>query len=195
MKLIILDRDGVINHDRDDYVKSAAEYVPIEGSIEAVARLHKAGFTVVIATNQSGLARGKFELEDLEAMHEKLTALVEEQGGELGGIFYCPHQPEDNCKCRKPKPGMLDAIEAEFNTSVESSYFIGDSLRDLQAGVLKGCKPLLVKTGNGEKTLAQLADPQLQTDSPILTAEQVILFDNLSAAVDFILAETPTQNA
>lgn len=194
MKLIILDRDGVINHDRDDYVKSADEYLPISGSIAAIARLSKAGFTVVVATNQAGLAKGKFELEDLEAMHEKLTALVEDQGGELGGIFYCPHHPDDSCKCRKPKPGMLDAIEAEFNTSVESSYFIGDSLRDLQAGVQKGCKPILVKTGKGETTLAQLADKNLQTDSPIIVAEQVLVFDNLSAAADFILANSITQN-
>ena len=190
MKLIILDRDGVINHDRDDYVKSADECVPIEGSINAIVRLNKAGFTVVIATNQAGLAKGKFELEDLEAMHEKITGLVEENGGELGGIFYCPHHPDDNCKCRKPKPGMLDAIEAEFNTSVESCYFIGDSLRDLQAALQKGCKPALVKTGNGVRTLAQLTVPALQTGVPQVAPEQVQVFDNLAAAADFILAST-----
>lgn len=188
MKLIILDRDGVVNHDRDDYIKSADECVPIAGSIDAIVRLSKAGFTVVIATNQAGLAKGKFELEDLEAMHEKITGLVEENGGELGGIFYCPHHPDDNCKCRKPMPGMLDAIEAEFNTSVESSYFIGDSLRDLQAAVKKACKPILVRTGNGVRTLAQLAVPGLQTDSPVIDAEQVQVFDNLAAATDFVLA-------
>lgn len=190
MKLIILDRDGVINHDRDDYVKSADECVPIDGSIEAIVRLNKAGFTVVIATNQAGLAKGKFELEDLEAMHEKITALVEEQGGELGGIFYCPHHPDDNCKCRKPMPGMLDAIEAEFNTSVESCYFVGDSLRDLQAGLQKGCKPILVKTGNGLKTLAQLDDSSLQTDAPLVSADQVQVCENLAAAADFIIDAT-----
>ncbi|QEY11411.1 D-glycero-beta-D-manno-heptose 1,7-bisphosphate 7-phosphatase [Cellvibrio sp. KY-YJ-3] len=195
MKLIILDRDGVINHDRDDYVKSADECVPIEGSIAAIVRLNKAGFTVVIATNQAGLAKGHFELEDLEAMHEKITRLVEEQGGELGGIFYCPHHPDDKCKCRKPMPGMLDAIEAEFNTSVESSYFIGDSLRDLQAAITKACKPVLVRTGNGIKTLAQLADAKLQTDAPLLSPDQVQVFDNLATAVDFILAESLSPNA
>lgn len=195
MKLIILDRDGVINHDRDDYVKSADECVPIEGSIEAIVRLNKAGFTVVVATNQAGLAKGKFELDDLEAMHEKITGLVEEQGGELGGIFYCPHHPDDKCKCRKPMPGMLDAIEAEFNTSVESSYFIGDSLRDLQAAITKACKPVLVRTGNGIKTLAQLADAKLQTDAPLLSPDQVQVFDNLATAVDFILAESLSPNA
>ncbi|MEN0037427.1 MAG: D-glycero-beta-D-manno-heptose 1,7-bisphosphate 7-phosphatase [Cellvibrio sp.] len=188
MKLIILDRDGVINQDREDYVKSADECIPIEGSIAAIVRLNKAGFTVVIATNQSGLAKGKFELEDLEAMHEKITRLVEENGGEIGGIFYCPHNPDDNCKCRKPKPGMLDAIEAEFNTSVEGSYFIGDSLRDLQAAVQKACKPILVLTGNGVRTQAQLAVPGLQTDAPLITHEQVQVFDNLATAADFIIA-------
>jgi D-glycero-D-manno-heptose 1,7-bisphosphate phosphatase len=188
MKLIILDRDGVINHEREDYVKSADECVPIEGSIEAIARLSKAGFSVVIATNQSGLARDKFDLDDLEAMHAKITQLVLEQGGEIAAIFYCPHAPEDNCKCRKPLPGMLDAIEAEFNTSVEGCYFVGDSLRDLQAGLHKGCKPILVKTGNGDKTLVQLNDVTQQTDKPEVSLEQVQVFDNLAATTDFIIA-------
>jgi D-glycero-D-manno-heptose 1,7-bisphosphate phosphatase len=190
MKLIILDRDGVINQDRDDYVKSAEECVPIEGSIEAIARLHQAGFTVVIATNQSGLAREKFDLDDLEAMHAKITHLVEEQAGEIGAIFYCPHAPEDKCKCRKPLPGLVDAIEAEFNISAQGCYFVGDSLRDLQAGLLKGCKPVLVKTGNGLKTLSQLADVNLQTDSPLVEMTQVQVFDNLTAASDFIIANS-----
>ncbi len=194
MKLVILDRDGVINHDREDYVKSADECIPITGSIEAIVRLNKAGFTVVIATNQSGLAKGKFELEDLESMHEKLTQLVEENGGEIGGIFYCPHHPDDNCKCRKPKPGMLDAIEAEFNTSVEGCYFIGDSLRDLQAALVKGCIPALVKTGNGVRTFAQLTIPSLQTNAPLVTHEQVQVFDNLATAADFIIDSSAGEN-
>lgn len=188
MKLIILDRDGVINQDRDDFVKSADECVPIVGSIDAIARLHTAGFTVVVATNQSGLARGKFDLDDLEAMHGKLTDLVEAKGAELGAIFYCPHAPDDNCKCRKPLPGMLDAIEAEFNTSVESLFFIGDRLCDLQAAVAKSCQPILVKTGKGSTTLAQLTDTSLQSQTPIITLEQVQVFDDLASAVDFILA-------
>lgn len=192
MKLIILDRDGVINHDSAEYIKSAEEWIPIDGSIEAIVRLYKAGFTVVVATNQAGLARGKFELDDLEAMHEKLTQLVEEQGAELAAIFYCPHHPDDKCKCRKPLPGMLDAIEAEFNTSVESCYFVGDSLRDLQAGIAKGCKPALVKTGNGEATLAQLQNAEL-ADS--VTLSQVQVFDNLAAAADFIIANTTDETS
>lgn len=189
MKLIILDRDGVINQDRDDYVKSADEWIPIEGSIDAIARLHHAGFTVVVATNQSGLARGKFDLDDLEAMHEKLTGLIEEKGAELGAIFYCPHAPEASCKCRKPLPGLVDAIEAEFNISAEGFYFVGDSLRDLQAGAQKGCQLALVKTGNGVKTLAQLENPQLQTAAPLLHINDVQVFENLAAVTDFILAE------
>ncbi|RYZ81728.1 MAG: HAD-IIIA family hydrolase, partial [Moraxellaceae bacterium] len=167
-------------------VAVCAEY--LVGSIDAIARLHKAGFTVVVATNQSGLARGKFDLDDLEAMHEKITGLVEEQGAELGAIFYCPHSPEDNCKCRKPMPGMIDAIEAEFNISAEGFYFVGDSLRDMQAAVIKGCKPALVKTGNGEKTLTQLADEHLQTCAPVVTPNQVQIFDDLASAADFIIA-------
>ena len=189
MKLVILDRDGVINIERSDFVKSANECVPIDGSIDAIARLHKAGFTVVVATNQSGLARRKFDLDDLEAIHEKLTRLIEEQGAELAAIFYCPHAPEDKCKCRKPLPGLIDAIEAEFNTSAEGCYFVGDSLRDLQAAANKSCKPILVQTGNGEKTLTQLADASLQTDVPKLELSQVQVVANLSAAADFIIAE------
>ena len=187
MKLIILDRDGVINYDRDDYVKSVDECVPIEGSIEAIARLHQAGFTIVVATNQAGLAKDKFDLDDLEAMHEKITRLAEEAGGEIGAIFYCPHHPDDNCKCRKPKPGLIDAIEAEFNISAEGFYFVGDSLRDLQAGAQKGCRLALVKTGNGLKTLSQLENPELQTDSPILNIGQIKVFDDLKGFADVIL--------
>lgn len=188
MKLIILDRDGVINHDRDDFVKTADECVPIDGSIDAMARLSSAGYTLVIATNQSGLARGKFDLDDLEAMHAKLTQLVEEAGGEITAIFYCPHAPEDNCKCRKPMPGMLDAIEAEFNTSVESCYFVGDSLRDLQAALRKGSKPVLVKTGNGQKTLTQLNQPGREPEEPLVSLEQILVFDHLAATADFIIS-------
>lgn len=195
MKLIILDRDGVINIERPDFVKSVDECVPIEGSIEAIARLCSAGFTVVVATNQSGLARGKFDLDDLEAMHEKLTRLVEEQGGEISAIFYCPHAPEDNCKCRKPKPGLIDAIEAEFNISAEGVPFIGDTLRDLQAGVEKGCIPLLVKTGNGLKTLhaLQYPDTDIIDDLPGVTLDQIQIFDDLAAAADALI-NAPTGN-
>jgi len=180
-QLVILDRDGVVNTERSDYVKSAAEWQPIEGSIEAIADLYRAGFTVVIATNQSGLAREKFDLDDLEAMHAKFTQLVEEAGAELGAIFYCPHKPEDNCYCRKPKAGLVEAIEAEFNASAQGRPFIGDSLRDLQAGLIKGCVPYLVKTGNGLKTLEDMRSAENFDHS------KVKVFDNLAAAAQDII--------
>ncbi len=184
MKLIILDRDGVINEDAGDYIKSAEEWQPIPGSIEAIARLSRAGFTPVVATNQSGLARGLFDLDDLEAMHAKLTMLVEENGGKLEAIFYCPHHPDDDCKCRKPKTGMLDAIEAEFNTSVESTWFVGDTLQDLQAGLTKGCQPCLVRTGRGQETEAQLTE-MLDADD----LGQIRVFEDLDSAVTALLSE------
>jgi D-glycero-D-manno-heptose 1,7-bisphosphate phosphatase len=195
MNLVILDRDGVINQERPDFVKTADECVPIDGSIAAIARLHQAGFTVVVATNQSGLARGKFDLDDLEDMHAKLTALVEAAGGEISAIFYCPHAPEDKCKCRKPKPGLLEAIEAEFNTSVEGVPFIGDTLRDLQAGLQKGCKPILVQTGNGADTLAALQQAQPASDDlPQVILEQVHTFANLAAAADYLITTKNPSN-
>lgn len=187
MKLIILDRDGVINLDRPDYVKSAAECIPIAGSIAAMVRLHQAGFTLVIATNQSGLARGKFDLDELEAMHAKITQLIVDQGGELAAIFYCPHAPEDNCKCRKPQTGMLDAIEAEFNTSVASCFFIGDSLRDLQAGLRKDCVPILVKTGNGLQTLQQLENMGCDNELVPVSLTQIHVVADLAAAAELAI--------
>lgn len=189
IKLVILDRDGVINQDNGDFIRTVDAWVPIPGSIEAIADLHRAGFTVVIATNQSGLARGHFDLDDLEAMHAKLTELVESAGAELGGIFYCPHGPDDGCKCRKPLPGLIDAIEAEFNTAAVGAPFIGDTLRDLQAGAAKDCKLVLVKTGNGEQTLTQLdaAGPDYS-----LEGKTVEVFANLAAAAHSIIAEADT---
>lgn len=184
MKLVILDRDGVINQDSDDYVKSADEWIPIEGSIDAIVQLYNAGFTVVVATNQSGLARGLFDLDDLEAMHDKLNQLVIAAGGELGAIFYCPHGPDDDCNCRKPKTGLIDAIEAEFDTSASSVPLVGDSLRDLQAGIDKGCDPILVLTGKGEKTQAKL-QAKLEDSAGLETTP---CFDNLQQAAKHIIA-------
>ncbi|MGK0248255.1 MAG: D-glycero-D-manno-heptose 1,7-bisphosphate phosphatase [Oleispira sp.] len=171
-KLIILDRDGVINQDSDDYVKSLAEWIPLEGSCEAIADLSKAGYTIAVATNQSGLARGFFTLDDLETMHGRMNALVEEAGGEIATIKYCPHGPDDACDCRKPLPGLIDQIEAELGISADGAYFIGDSLRDLQAGLSKGCKPVLVMTGKGEKTLLKMLTTEVDTQikqAPVYT--------------------------
>lgn len=159
-KLIILDRDGVINEDSDDYIKSADEWIPLPGSIEAIAALSKAGWQIAIATNQSGLSRQLFDLDELEAMHAKLCSLVEQQGGHIDAIFYCPHLPDDDCDCRKPKTGLLDAIERELDTKVAGNIFVGDSLKDLQAGEAKQCRCILVKTGKGMRTLQKISgDP------------------------------------
>ncbi|WP_330925079.1 D-glycero-beta-D-manno-heptose 1,7-bisphosphate 7-phosphatase [Candidatus Sororendozoicomonas aggregata] len=154
-KLIILDRDGVINEDSDHYIKSADEWVPITGSIEAVAGLHQAGYLIAIATNQSGLARGYFTGAQLDRMHEKMVSLVEQAGGYIALIEYCPHHPDDGCQCRKPKPGMVNSILHSLAVSPADTWLVGDSLRDIQAGMQAGCKTALVKTGKGQKTLTQ----------------------------------------
>jgi D-glycero-D-manno-heptose 1,7-bisphosphate phosphatase len=181
-KLIILDRDGVINEDSDTYVKSAAEWIPLPNSIEAIARLFNAGYTVVVATNQSGIGRGLFDLDDLEAMHAKLSDLVLDAGGELAGIFYCPHKPEDDCHCRKPSPGLFNAIAKEFSLqSLTDVPMVGDSLRDLQAGLSHQCTPILVRTGKGKKTEALLSE---QHDKVL---RQAPVFDDLSKVVDYLL--------
>ncbi|MFT6916012.1 MAG: D-glycero-D-manno-heptose 1,7-bisphosphate phosphatase [Motiliproteus sp.] len=152
-QLIILDRDGVINLDSDAYIKSAAEWIPIPGSAEAIARLCKAGYRVVVATNQSGLGRGYFSSVDLDAMHAKMRALIEAAGGTLDGIFFCPHTPEQQCSCRKPLPGLIYQAEQALGISAQGAILVGDSLRDIQAGQVAGCVPFLVRTGKGAKTL------------------------------------------
>ena len=181
MTIIVLDRDGVINYDSAGYVKNVDEWIPLPGSIEAIADLSRAGYQLVVATNQSGLARGLFDLDDLEAMHAKMRALVEDAGGEIAAIFYCPHGPDDDCRCRKPKTGLLDAIEAEFDTSLHECYMVGDKLKDLHAALSKGCKPALVQTGAGAQTLKQLID----NPDPALATTAV--FDDLAQFASFIL--------
>lgn len=152
MKLLILDRDGVINEDSDAYIKSVEEWIPIPGSIEAIARLSKAGWTVAIATNQSGIARGYYDLATLDAMHARLRALVAEQGGEVGLIVYCPHGPDEGCDCRKPKPGMLRTIASHYAVDLAGVWFVGDSKGDLEAALAVDSQPVLVMTGKGRKT-------------------------------------------
>ncbi|MBJ9974490.1 D-glycero-beta-D-manno-heptose 1,7-bisphosphate 7-phosphatase [Pseudomonas sp. S75] len=153
MKLLILDRDGVINHDSDAYIKSLEEWIPIPGSIEAIAQLSQAGWTVAVATNQSGIARGYYSLATLEAMHARLRELVAEQGGEVGLIVHCPHGPDDGCDCRKPQPGMLRTIAEHYRTPLAGVWFVGDSPGDLQAAAAVAAQPVLVKTGKGLRTL------------------------------------------
>ena len=169
MKLLMLDRDGVINYDSDAYIKSVEEWTPLPGSVEAIAQLSKAGWTVAVATNQSGIARGYYDIATLDAMHQRLRALVAEQGGELGLIVYCPHSPDEGCDCRKPKPGLLKTIAAHYQVELARVWFVGDSISDLEAAKAVDCQPVLVKTGKGEKTLGKTL--------PVGT----LIFDDLAA--------------
>jgi len=178
MKLIILDRDGVINYDSDAYIKSVDEWQPIPGSIEAIARLSMNNYRVVVATNQSGISRGMFDLDTLNQMHEKMYRLVENAGGSIDAVFFCPHGPGDACDCRKPKPGMLRDIGERLHLNLEGVPAVGDSLRDLQAAEAVGARPLLVRTGKGERTLAKLGD---DLNYPV--------YDDLADVVDMLLAE------
>ena len=178
MRLIILDRDGVINEDSDDFIKSVDEWRPIPGSIEAIARLTLNDYRVVVATNQSGVARGLFDLDTLHAMHDKMHQLVEAAGGHIDAVFFCPHGPDEGCNCRKPKPGMLLDAAERLRTELNDVPVIGDSLRDLQAAEAAGALPILVRSGKGERTLAQLDG-----------GKGMRVYDDLAAAVEDILLE------
>ena len=155
MKLVILDRDGTINLDSEDYIKSPAEWQPIKGSLEAIARLIHAGYRVVVATNQSGIGRGLFDTQALFAIHDKLQRALGQVGGRIDAFFFCPHRADEGCRCRKPQPGMLLEVARRFNVSLEDVFMVGDSRKDLEAAAAAGARPVLVLTGNGEKTQAQ----------------------------------------
>lgn len=160
MKLVILDRDGVINFDSAQFIKSPAEWKPIPGSLEAIAKLNQSGYKVVVATNQSGVGRSLFDMDTLNSIHEKMHKALFTAGGRIDAVFYCPHTADSLCDCRKPKPGMFKRISELFNTDLKGVPTIGDSLRDLQAGATVGCLPLLVRTGKGEKTIAAGGMPE-----------------------------------
>ncbi len=160
MKLIILDRDGVINFDSPDFIKSPDEFIPLPGSLEAIARLNQAGYTVAVATNQSGIGRGLFDLSVLAAIHQKLQNHLALLGGKIDFFAVCPHSPDENCLCRKPLPGLLLQISEHYGCSLENVPVIGDSYRDLAAALAVNAKPILVLTGNGLKTQSQLT-PEL----------------------------------
>lgn len=155
MKLVILDRDGVINYDSAQFIKNPDEWKPIPGSLEAIALLNQSGFRVVLASNQSGIGRGLFDMATLNAIHDKMHRALGQLGGRIDALFYCPHAAETNCNCRKPKPGMIEEIARRFGTDLDGVPNVGDSLRDLQAGVPLGALPILVRTGKGERTLAE----------------------------------------
>jgi D-glycero-D-manno-heptose 1,7-bisphosphate phosphatase len=169
-KLIILDRDGVINQDSDLYIKSPEEWVPLPGSLEAIAHLNQWGYRVVVCTNQSGIGRGLFGMDTLNAMHDKMIKAAAQVGGAIDAVFFCPHTNADECGCRKPKPGMFKEIAARYNADLTGVPAVGDSLRDLQAAVAVGARPLLVLTGKGRKTKA---DPSLPAGT--------LVFDDLAA--------------
>jgi D-glycero-D-manno-heptose 1,7-bisphosphate phosphatase len=176
MQLIILDRDGVINEDSDDYIKSPEEWQPLPGSLEAIARLHRAGWRVVVATNQSGVARGLLDLDTLMRIHKKMHRAVRDTGGLIDAVFFCPHGPDDDCACRKPKPGLYHDIARRLRIDLKGVPAIGDSLRDLQAARAAGARPLLVRTGKGLETLAHA---EVDADVPV--------FNDLACAVDAVL--------
>ena len=157
VKLVILDRDGTINEDRDDFVKSPAEWLPIPGALEAIARLNHAGWHTVVATNQSGLARGLFDMAAMNAIHAQMNRELAALGGRIDAVFFCPHGPDDNCRCRKPLPGLFEMIGERYGVELTKAHAVGDSLRDLQAGAAAGCAVHLVRTGKS----ARLDDAQL----------------------------------
>ena len=152
MKLIILDRDGVINYDSDQFIKSPEEWKPLPGSLEAIARLTQAGYRVVVATNQSGVGRGLFDMPTLNAIHEKMHKACAQTGGRIDAVFFCPHAANANCECRKPKSGMIAEIAERYSMDLKGVPAVGDSLRDLEASVRLGAQPILVLTGKGQQT-------------------------------------------
>ena len=183
MTFIVLDRDGVINEDSDDYIKAADEWIPIEGSLEAIATLTASGYRLAVATNQSGLARGLFDEYALANIHQKLRVSVEDKGGFIEGIFFCPHGPGESCSCRKPGTGLLARIEQELGVSLAGQAFVGDSLTDLHAAQSYNMRAVLVRTGKGAET-----EKQLQS----LTEQKVEIFDCLA---EFVSAETSAKYA
>ncbi len=176
-KYLLLDRDGVINHDSEEFIKSPAEWLPLEKSLEAIALLNQNGFQVVVITNQSGLARGLFDEQTLIEIHHKMCAETEKVGGRIEAIYFCPHQGNDSCECRKPKAGLLKQFASDYDVDLKSIFFIGDSLRDIQAANAGGAIPILVKTGNGAKTLQE--NPQLLTS--------LLIFENLYDTANYLI--------
>lgn len=173
MPFIILDRDGVINYESKEYIKTPDEWIPIPGSLEAMATLNRLGFRILIATNQSGVGRGYYSIEMLDRIHEKLMQTLATYGGTVEEIFFCPHRPEEGCCCRKPQPGLIDRIQQKYSLILEDTYLIGDSYVDLLVAKRTGCRPVLVLTGNGQTVLDQY--PEYAT---------IPHFDNLKTVVE-----------
>ncbi|OGT40461.1 MAG: D-glycero-beta-D-manno-heptose-1,7-bisphosphate 7-phosphatase [Gammaproteobacteria bacterium RIFCSPHIGHO2_12_FULL_36_30] len=174
--LIILDRDGVINFDSDNYIKSPDEWIPIPGSIEAIALLTKAKYKMVIATNQAGVNRGKFSLETLQKIHQKMLTTIESSGGKIEKIYFCPHHPDENCDCRKPQPGMFYQIQRDFKIKSDDMIYVGDSLKDYEVAQKIGCTFFLVRTSNG-----------IKTEKTLTPSSKVKIFDDLISFVNYFL--------
>jgi D-glycero-D-manno-heptose 1,7-bisphosphate phosphatase len=181
MKLIILTRDGVINHGSDELIKSVDEWHPIDGSLQAMGRLYQAGYTLVIATNQSGIAKGLYDIQTLHAIHAKMGRMLEQYGGQVDSVFFCPHAPEEDCDCRKPRDGLFRDIMTRYQCSLKNVPAIGDCLRDIQAARSAGAQPVLVKTGKGENTLEKAKKKDLKG---------VPVYQDLAEVADAILAES-----
>jgi len=179
-RLVILDRDGVINHDSDAFVKSPSEWVPIDGSIDAIAELSNAGFTVAVATNQSGVGRKLIDLPTLEAIHKKMRRAVTDAGGDLGRIVFCPHHPDDNCDCRKPNPGLFNKLARQYGVPINGVPMVGDSERDITAAKAVSGRPILVLTGNGQSTAAVLLEKneEVETYADLQAAAKQLISDS-----------------
>lgn len=183
MKVIVLDRDGVINKDSPSFIKTPEEWIPIKGSLEAIARLSQAGYDVVIITNQSGIGRGLFSADMLAQIHVRMIDYVQQHGGKIQSVLFCPHHPDDDCACRKPLAGLYHELASRLNINFNGVYSVGDSVRDLLAAKSAGAKPVLVKTGNGKATLKKIAnDPAIELDG-------TLVFDNLAAFTDMLLKQ------
>ena len=178
MKLVILDRDGVINIESANFIKNPHEWIALPGSLEAIALLNQSGFRVALATNQSGVGRGLYDMATLNAIHDKMHRALSQVGGRIDALFYCPHTADDNCSCRKPKTGMLEDIARRFSVDLHEVFAVGDSLRDLQAFHDAGCKPILVRSGKGEETLAAGSLPK-----------DTLIFADLAEATQHIITE------
>ena len=176
MKLVLLDRDGVINEESNGYVQSVDDWVPIDGSVDAIARLTQADYRIVVVTNQSGIARGLLTIEDLQAIHRKMHETVAASGGKIDAVFMCPHKPDDDCRCRKPRPGLLNSVMDRLDTDLVGVPLVGDSLRDVQLAMVVGANPVLVRTGHGAQTLEQNRH-----------LDKVQVFDDLAGFADDLL--------
>lgn len=189
MKLVILDRDGTINEDSAEYVKSPSEWQPLPGALEAIARLNHAGWHVVVASNQSGLGRGLFDVASLNAMHAKMHTMLAAVGGRIDAIFYCPHAPDDHCHCRKPEPGLFEQIGERYGIDLQDVPAVGDTPRDLVAAVTAGCEPHLVLTG---KALAYRGR-ELPSGYP----QGIVVHQDLAAFAEYLVSRdvTPSQAA